>query len=304
MNLVVISDDRAPIVTHMVWYRVGAADEPEGFSGIARFLEHLTFKSMEKTGAGAKAIARLGGQTNASSDRDTTVYYQRVAKEHLRAIMEMEADRMVHLNLTEDEVALEREVLMELRRSMRENNSAEWLGEEVAAAHYRGHRHGIPVIGLPAEMAKLTLQDVARFHRFHYAPNNAVVVASRDVMPEEVKQIAQETYGRIPANPAAGTQSRSQAPAHIATPRVVVENVRTATAEFRRRYAVPGYVAARRGEAEALEVLAWVLAGGPASRLYRRLVVEDKSASSVAGGYFGSVVGTRHFDPRHFQRRR
>jgi zinc protease len=289
MNLVVIPDHRAPIVTHMVWYRVGAADEPEGLSGIARFLEHLTFKSMEKAaaGGGAKAIARLGGEINANSDSDTTVYYQRVAKEHLRTVMEMEADRMVHLDLTDDDVIVEREVLMELRRSTMENRSVECLSEAVAAAHYLGHRHGIPVIGLPDEIATLTLPDIVRFHKLHYAPNNAVVVVSGDVMPEDVKQLSQETYGRLPANPMAGGQSRRQAPAHIATHRVVVENMRSATAEFARRYAVPGYVAARRAEAEVLEVLAWVLSAG---RLYRRLVVEDKSASLVTGDYLGGVV--------------
>jgi zinc protease len=287
----VIPDHRAAIVTHMVWYRVGAADEPQGLSGIAHFLGYLTFKSMEKTADGAAtAISLLGGQSNGSSQRDITVYHQRISREHLRAVMEMEAGRMVQLRLTDDEVAVAREVLTERRRSTLENDAGVGLSEEIDDTLYQGHRHGIPVMGLPDETARITLEDASRFQKLHYAPNNAVLVVSGDVTLEEVKWLAEETYGKLPANPEARGRSRPQVPVHIADHRVVVENFRTATAEFRRRYAVPGYVEAVRGEAHALEVLARVLAGGSASRLYRKLVIEDKSASTVGGDYRGLVV--------------
>lgn len=289
---VVIPDHRAPIVTHMVCYRVGAGDEPQGLSGIAHFLALLTHKSMEKATVGgfAKTISRLGGEHNASTDRNATMYYERISKEHLRLVMEMGADRMAQLNLTDHEVAVEREVFMEVHREAREAGPINWLFEEVDAAHYRGHRHGIPLIGSADEAAKITLDDVSRFHKLHYAPNNAVLVVAGDVTLDEVQQLARATYGGLPANPEAGGRLRPSPPAHIADHRVAVENSRTGTSEFYRRYAIPNYTAAKPGEAEALEVLTRVLAGGAASRLYRKLAVEDKSASAVNGGYHGHVV--------------
>ncbi|MGD9830653.1 MAG: M16 family metallopeptidase, partial [Hyphomicrobiaceae bacterium] len=119
MEVVVIPDHRAPVVTHMVWYRVGAADEPPGRSGIAHFLEHLMFKSTEKLAMGefSKIVARLGGQDNAFTGQDATAYFQRISKSQQRRVMEMEADRMVNLWLGEKEVLTERDVILEERRS-------------------------------------------------------------------------------------------------------------------------------------------------------------------------------------------
>src|SRR4051794_2256110 len=117
MDVVVIPDHRVPVVTHMVWYRAGAADDPWGTSGIAHFLEHLMFKSTGKIKSGefSRIITRLGGRDNATTTHDTTSYYQRVAKEHLRRVMELEADRMVNLRLVEAEVLTERNVILEER---------------------------------------------------------------------------------------------------------------------------------------------------------------------------------------------
>ena len=119
MQVVVIPDHRAPVVTHMVWYRVGAADEVRGVSGIAHFLEHLMFKSTEKIPVGefSKIVGRLGGQDNAFTGHDATSYFQRISKDRLKTMMEMEADRMVNLRLDDKEVLTERDVILEERRS-------------------------------------------------------------------------------------------------------------------------------------------------------------------------------------------
>ena len=149
MDVIVIPDHRAPVVTHMVWYRVGAADETTGTSGIAHFLEHLMFKSTEKIPVGefSKIVGRLGGQDNAFTGNDATAYFQRVAKDRLGKMMEMEADRMVNLRLDEKEVLTERDVILEERRSRIENNPSAVLDEQMNAALYLNHPYGKPVIG-------------------------------------------------------------------------------------------------------------------------------------------------------------
>ena len=292
MDVVVIPDHRAPVVTHMVWYKVGAADEPRGVSGIAHFLEHLMFKSTDKIAVGdfSKIISKLGGQDNAFTGQDVTAYHQRIAKEQLRTLMEMEADRMTHLRLTNDEVATERQVIIEERRSRIENNPGARLDEQMNAALYLSHPYGTPVIGWEHEMAKLSREDALRFYKRYYAPNNAILVVSGDVTPEEVKRLAEETYGKLPANPDVDGRTRPQEPPHVAARRVTLKDPRAGNASFHRYYMAPSYPNAKPGEAEALDLLMKILADGSTSRLYRKLVVEDKVAATTGGDYSGYAV--------------
>lgn len=292
MDVVVIPDHRAPVVTHMVWYRVGAADEPKGVSGIAHFLEHLMFKSTDKIAVGefSKIISRLGGQDNAFTGQDVTAYHQRISKDELKTVMEMEADRMTHLRLTNDEVATERQVIIEERRSRIDNNPGARLDEQMNASLYLSHPYGVPVIGWAHEMAKLSREDALRFYKRYYAPNNAILVVSGDVTPDEVKRLAEETYGKLPANPDVDGRSRPQEPPHVAARRVTLKDPRAGNASFHRYYIAPGYPTAKAGEAEALDLLLKILADGSTSRLYRKLVVEDKVAATTGGDYSGYAL--------------
>jgi zinc protease len=289
MDVVVIPDHRAPVVTHMVWYKVGAADEPKGHSGIAHFLEHLMFKSTDKIAMGefSKIISRLGGQDNAFTGQDVTSYHQRIAKGQLSKVMDMEADRMAHLRLTKDEVATERQVILEERRSRIDNNPTALLDEQMNAALYLSHPYGIPVIGWEHEMAKLSREDAMRFYKRYYAPNNAILVVAGDVTPEEVKKLAEETYGTVPANPEVDGRDRPQEPPPIAARRVVLKDARAGNASLHRYYVAPSYTTGKPGEAEALDLLLKIVADGATSRLYRKLVVEDKIAATTGGGYTG-----------------
>lgn len=291
LQVVVIPDHRAPVVTHMIWYKVGAADEPKGVSGIAHFLEHLMFKSTEKIPLGefSKIVARLGGQDNAFTGHDVTSYFQRIAKERLKTVMEMEADRMVNLRLTEPEVLTERDVILEERRSRIENNPAAILDEQMSATLYYSHPYGIPVIGWEHEMAKLSREDALDFYKLFYAPNNAVLVVAGDVTVDEVKTLAAEAYGKIPANPeVASARNRPTEPPQRAARRVKYSDPRAGNASFHRDYIAPSYMTAKAGDAEALDLLMKIAGDGPTSRLYKRLVVEDKIASSAGGRYSGS----------------
>lgn len=291
MRVVVVPDNRAPVVTHMVWYRVGAADEPQGVSGIAHFLEHLMFKSTEKIGNGefSKIISRLGGQDNAFTGHDVTAYYQRVAKDRLKTVMEMEADRMVNLKLVEKEVLTERDVILEERRSRVENSPSSILDEQMNAALYLSHPYGQPVIGWEHEIAKLSREDAMAFYKRFYAPNNAILVVTGDVTADEVKGLAESIYGKIPQNAEVKARPRPQEPPHRAARRLELRDVRAGKPSLQRAYVAPSYLTAEAGEAEALDLLMKIAASGPTSRLYKKLVVEEKVASSAGGWYSGSA---------------
>lgn len=297
MQVVVIPDHRAPIVTHMVWYRVGAADEPAGKTGVAHFLEHLLFKGTEKypEGAFSRLVAERGGQENAFTSSDYTAYFQRVAREHLGLVMELEADRMANLVLSEKTILAERDVVMEERRSRTDNDPGSQLAEEVEAALYRVHPYGRPVIGWAHEIMALNHADALDFYRRHYSPNNAILVVAGDIDVDQVRTLAAKTYGRLARRAELPPRVRPAEPPQRAGRRVVLSDERVEQPMLRRIYDVPSYHTASDREAAALDVLAELLGGGSTSRLYRRLVVEGGLATS-AGAYYSG----RAFDGGQF----
>ncbi len=200
MKAVILPDHRAPVVTHMLWYRVGSADEAKGKSGLAHFLEHLMFKATDKIPAGeySKIVARNGGQDNASTFYDYTNYFFRIAKDRLPQMMQMEADRMVGLKLDEAEVFSELQVVKEERRQNVDSEPGSLLNEKVFAAMYPGHPYSVPVIGHMEEVAKLSQSDAADWYRRWYGPEHAILVIAGDITAAELKPIAEEIYGKIP----------------------------------------------------------------------------------------------------------
>lgn len=298
LEVVVVPDRRAPVVTHMVWYKVGAADEPQGKTGIAHFLEHLMFKGTEKVPPGefSKIVARLGGQDNAFTSQDITAYFQRVAKEKLPQVMEMEADRMSNLRLDEKDVLTERKVILEERRSRVDNDPAALLQEQIMAALYVAHPYHNPVIGWEPEMRKLSRADALAFYKRFYAPNNAILVVTGDVEPDEVMALAKETYGKIPANPeVGGPRVRPAEPAPFTERRVIMRDGRAGQATFERYYLTPSATTAAKGEAEALQILARIIGSSSTSRVYNALVRDEKKASSASAFYSGTALDTGRF---------
>ncbi|MGO8954711.1 MAG: M16 family metallopeptidase [Rhodomicrobium sp.] len=298
LEVVVVPDRRAPVVTHMVWYRVGGADEPQGRSGIAHFLEHLMFKGTDKIAPGefSKIVARLGGQDNAFTAQDITSYFQRVAKEKLPQVMEMESDRMANLRLDEKEVLTERKVILEERRSRVDNDPGSLLQEQMMAALYVAHPYHTPVIGWETEMRKLSRADALAFYKKFYAPNNAVLVVTGDVEPDEVMALAKATYGKIPANPeVGGPRVRPTEPEPLAERRVILRDGRVGKATFERYYLTPSSTTGMPGEAEALQVLARIIGSSATSRVYNALVRDEKTASSASAWYSGMALDTGRF---------
>ena len=286
MQVVVIEDHRSPVVTHMVWYRVGAADEPWGHSGIAHFLEHLMFKGTDKLKAGefSQIVAQNGGTENAFTGQDFTAYFQHIAADRLDPVMGMEADRMSHLKLTQDVVKTERSVILEERSQRIDNNPQALFSEQLSAALYQNSPYGIPVIGWRHEMEKLSLEDEEKFYQRYYAPDNAILVVAGDVMPDQVRKLAEKNYGPIAPSgrlPAA----RPQEPPHRAPVRVVMRDARVRQPVVERLYLVPTYDPKNPQEAAALELLSDLLGRGITSRLSRTLEVEKKLAIETGASY-------------------
>ncbi len=291
LEVVVIPDHRAPVVTHMVWYKVGAADETPGKSGLAHFLEHLMFKGTIKNPGDtfSQAVAAIGGQENAFTSSDYTGFYQRVPREHLKEMMAFEADRMTGLVLSDAVVKPELNVVLEELNMRVANNPGARLGEQMDAALYLNHPYHRPVIGWRHEVEKLDRDDALAFYRRFYGPNNAIVVVAGDVTAEEVRADAEATYGKVSPNASVTARSRPTEPVQEAPRTVTLADSRVAQPSVDRYYLVPSDTTARPGESEALDVLATVLGSGTNSRLYRTLVV-DKGVALNAGAFYSSTA--------------
>jgi zinc protease len=297
MQVVVIPDHRAPVVTHMVWYKVGAADETAGQSGIAHFLEHLMFKGTTKHPGDQfhQRVAAIGGDENAFTSSDYTAYFQRVAKENLGEMMEFESDRMINLSLTDDTVATERDVILNERRDRVERNPDAILNESLLRILYLNHPYGRPVIGWNHEILDLDRQTALNFYHRYYTPNNAVLVVAGDVTPEDVRTLAENTYGKITPRLEAVRAARPSEPPAAGAREVTVRDVKVRQPQLQRIYIVPSSVTAAPGEAEALSLLAEVLGGGATSRFYDQLVRGDGAATYAGANYRANGLDSSRF---------
>lgn len=281
MKAVVLPDHRAPVVTHMLWFKVGQADEVKGKSGLAHFLEHLMFKATDDIPAGeySKIVARNGGQDNAATNSDVTYYHFRVAKDRLPKMMAMEADRMQHLKLEDSEVLPERAVVQEERRQSVESNPGALLWEKIQAAMYAGHPYAIPVIGYMPEVAKLSPQDARDWYRNWYGPENAILVVAGDITAEELEPIANDIYGKVPRR---GDLHVRNWPAVKPIPKSV--SVSHSDPKVRQPDWMRHWLGVEFGnpDSEALMVGMEILGGGRTSRLYHELVEPGKAVEAMA----------------------
>jgi len=292
LEVVVIPDHRTPVVTHMVWYKVGSADETAGKTGLAHFLEHLMFKGTKKNPMGlfSQTVATIGGQENAFTSSDYTGYFQRTSREHLKTLMEFEADRMTGLTLGEEEVRPELAVVLEEQNMRVANNPGARLEIQMDAELYLNHPYHHPVIGWRNEIEALTREDALAFYRRFYTPNDAVLVVAGDVTAEEVKTLAEETYGKVKPVTEIGPRVRPQEPVPEAPRTVTLADQRVAQPSLQRFYLVPSYASAKPGDSEALDVLAHILGHGSNSRLYQELVVDRGVAVNAGAGYEGTSL--------------
>jgi zinc protease len=298
LQVVVIPDHRTPVVTQMIWYKVGSADETPGKSGLAHFLEHLMFKGTTRHPADefSQTVLRIGGNENAFTSADYTGYFQRVPKEELGKMMEFEADRMTGLVLKDENVLPERDVVLEEFNMRVANNPDARLAEQIMAALYLNHPYGRPVIGWHQEIEKLDRQDALAFYRRFYAPNNAILVIAGDVDPDDIRPMAERTFGIVAAQPAIPARRiRPQEPEPAGPRTVTLSDPRVEQPGIRRYYLVPSATTAAAGENAALDVLAQLMGGGSNSYLNRRLVVDRPLAVSAQAGYQGTSLDATQF---------
>lgn len=296
LQVVVVENHRAPVASQMVWYKVGAADEPVGKSGIAHFLEHLMFKGTSNVpeGAFSAQVARVGGNENAFTTQDYTAYFQTVSVENLELVMRLEADRMANLQLDDSKVLPERDVILEERRMRIDNDPGSQLAEMARAAQFLNHPYRLPTIGWENEMRGLTTEDAVAFYDHWYAPNNAILVIVGDVTVDQVRPLAEKYYGAVPVKDVPA-RLRVQEPPQLAARRVQMESPQVQQPSWSRSYLAPSYHRGESEHANALEVLAEILGSGTTSRLYRNLVVDQGIAVGSGAWYSPDAVDLATF---------
>src|ERR1700744_2704851 len=298
LNVVVIPDHRTPVVTQMIWYKVGSSDETPGKSGLAHFLEHLMFKGTAKHPAGefSQTVLKVGGNENAFTSNDYTGYFQRVPREQLGKMMEFEADRMTGLVLKDENVLPERDVVLEEYNMRVANNPEARLNEQIMAALYLNHPYGRPVIGWHHEIEKLNREDALAFYHRFYAPNNAILVIAGDTDIKEVRPLVEKNFASIPSQPSIPARRiRPQEPEQVAPRTVTLADPHVEQPTVKRDYLVPSATTAAAGESPALDVLAQLMGGGSNSYLYRALVVDRPLAVSASAGCQGTSLDATQF---------
>ncbi len=297
LAVLVVPDHRAPVVTQMLWYRVGATDDPPGQSGLAHFFEHMMFRGTTSAPGDqfARTVARNGGEDNAFTTHDYTVFYEQIAKDRLRLVMGLDADRMVNLDLSDSGVHTERDVVLEERRTRIDNDPQALLREQMQAALHLSHPYGRPVIGWPEEIRRIGRIEAQAFYNRHYAPNNAILVIAGDVAPDEARLDAEATYGKLPARELVPRADYAQPPRLGETKLTLYRNDVKVPA-LMRLYRVVSYTEAHPGEAEALDVLAQLLGGDPTSTIYRELVITRRLASDAGASYAGYARDAGEFE--------
>jgi len=296
LKVIVKEDHRAPTVVQQIWYRAGSMDEKTGTTGVAHVLEHMMFKGTKSVPVGefSRRIAAAGGRENAFTSYDYTAYFQQLHKSKLPLAMQLEADRMHNLVLSEKEFSKEIKVVMEERRWRTDDDAHSLVGERLMATAYQEHPYHNPIIGWMNDLENMTYLDAQDWYKTWYAPNNATLVIAGDVKASEVFALAQRHYGRIPAGKLPKRKVAGEQP-QLGIKRIVVK----APAEL--PYFIMAYHAPTMRDVEkdwkpyALSVLAGVLDGSESARLNKALVREQQVAISVGAGYDSTSRGPSQF---------
>lgn len=303
MVVILVPNDRVPAISHTLWLKVGAADDPMGKSGLAHYLEHLMFKGTEKVPSGdySRQIERLGGNHNAFTSSDFTGYYVNIAREHLEEVMKLEADRWQHLTISDAEWQQEREVILEERRSRIDNSPQSILNEQMNAVQYYHHPYRIPIIGWKHEMERLTKDDALEFYRNYYHPANMFLVVAGDITRAELEPMAERYYGAIPT----GTHYARrwvQEPEQLAARQLSVKHPLAQQRQWVRSYVAPSLNSGDKKQALPLLLLTQWLGGGQTGLLYQELVVKQQLATSAGASFqpfsYGPSELTLYATPR------
>ncbi|TJZ85218.1 M16 family metallopeptidase [Paracoccus hibiscisoli] len=297
LEAVVIQDTRAPVVVQMVWYRIGAADEAPGKSGIAHYLEHLMFKGTDTLAPGelSQTVTANGGSDNAFTSWDFTAYFQRIASDRLPLVMEMEADRMANLNIRDEDWQAERQVVLEERGQRVDSDPTALFMEELNAVLHDNHPYGRPIIGWRDEIEALTRDDAIAWYDTHYSPNEAILVIAGDVTPEEARTLAEEHYGAIPAKGQAEPRLRPQEPPKRTARRMEMSDPRVAQPRMIRAVLAQERDPGAQQEAAALTVLAALLGGSSQTSVLSQRLMMPGTALWAGASYDGLSLDRTRF---------
>ena len=289
LQVIVIPVASSTEITHSIWYRVGAADDPPGWSGLAHLTEHATFggTTMLPEPKFSQTLRRAGNKQDAITTYDYTVYYQLVRPGKLETVMGLEADRMNNVVFNERLMEIERKAVLEERRNEVEANLEALLEQQVRPILFPKHPYGNPVVGWPMEFEGISTKQVHDFYRQWYSPNNAVLVLHGKMDTVLANSLAQKYYGRTPSQPLPVRRIPSQLTPSAGGAAVVGRDKTPGSAVWRRDYLAPSYQAGVTQHAHALQLLAEILGGGTEGRLYQVVVIREQLASAI----------TVHYDP-------
>ncbi len=282
MKVLLLKENRAPIITVQIWYRVGSRNECLGKTGISHLCEHLMFKGTAKYGPKyfSREVQRVGGTDNAFTSRNYTAYFETGPKDQLKRWLEMEADRMKGVNVDEKNFQLEKKVVLEERRLRTEDDPASFTQEATLAATFQAHPYQWPVIGWFHDIESISLEDYQNYYHRYYQPNNCTLVVVGDIEPQEAMKEIKAVFGGLPAGPEP-PKITAQEPQQYGERRVEVH--REAQFPFLlMNYHVPNW---QDQDAYPLELLNRILSQGRSSRLYNSLVYKQKLALEVGADY-------------------
>ena len=292
LRVLLLEDHKAPVVSFQVWYRVGSRDEIPGKTGLAHLLEHMMFKGTPRFGPKtfSQIIGRNGGDDNAFTSEDQTVYFENIASDRVEVAVELEADRMAHLLLESEGFRSERDVVIEERRMRTEDDPAGELAEQLDAAAYVAHPYHNPVIGWMEDIRGLTREDALDFYQRYYRPSNAIVIAVGDFSSPALLALIRKHFGTLPNLPPPVKRAFTEPP-QKGERRVILRR----PAELSAIYAA--YHAPRMDDPDfgPLEILDVVLAEGRSARLLQSLVYKQGLATSVYADYNGVTMSPRTF---------
>ncbi len=282
LKVIVVEDHKAPLATFQIWYRVGSMNESSGSTGMSHLLEHMMFKGTPKYGSKqfSNIIQRNGGTDNAFTTKDYTTYFQSLASDRIGLSIELEADRMNNLLLAPKEFESEKKVVREERRMRYEDDPQSALYEDVVSTAFKAHSYHWPVIGWMSDIAAIGRDDLRKYYREHYSPDNAYIVIAGDVNPGAVLEKVQKEFGAI-APVKRGKSTITAEPAQQGERRIYLRK----EAELPYvliAYHVPNFP---HNDNFALDVLSAILSDGRSSRLYKGLVYEKRLALNASAEY-------------------
>jgi zinc protease len=280
LRVILHEDHSTPIVHLELWYHVGSKDERPGRTGFAHLFEHMMFKGSKNVEPDQHPswLTSVGGQANATTNEDTTIFWETVPAQYLPLVLWLEADRMASLRIDEAVFRNEREVVKEERRMRVDNPPFGRLSEIIYEQIFSTHPYRFQTIGSMKDLEAASIEDVREFYRTYYVPNNATLVLAGDFDSAEAMALITKYLGRVPRGKDISRQIPAE-PAQLKERRVRIEE----------GWPLPAVVVAHRvpadGDPDAypMHIAAKILADGQSSRIYKRLVYDDQIAMAAVG---------------------